>query len=563
MFRRHPLLFVSLALMAFAALAYLIAPTGTALAKLPQSSDRSLQGRIVSAFGPVSEARVRVSGDAPFVVSDARGAFSLKTDHLPPQSLKITAGKDGWFNNAKVAYPVDDAGDLFLNPLPPGDQADYRFVPPTVCAQCHNKLARYWDRSKMAHTTSNPRVLDMYNGTDADGNAGTGPGFLRDNPGRTGDCAVCHAPSAAASRQGSRDLNAALRSPRVEWDGISCDYCHKVRKVMLDPTSPSSMAARLKRHTPPRGNTLLVLGPYDDVVNSAMAAAYSPVFDQGRFCASCHAHFVPLPSGSQWDRRTVYSDAEWAGFGLSDEPRLPVQTTYFEWKQWQAQLPDGDSNKGKTCQNCHMSWRKEMLPYDNHVVDGHAREMWGVYRDPRNIRPHHFDGGTETQLQTALSMEIEGATDDGRLTVNIFITNTNGGHWVPTGETMRSVMLVVNATDSSGKPLELVKGPRLPAWAGDDGRADDFGNLPGAVFARVLEGRDGELHVPFWRATGIAFDTRIRPKTTETFAFEFALQDPDDEPTAEARLIYRPVVKPLAKSKKWLSADITIASRVW
>jgi hypothetical protein len=27
-----------------------------------------------------------------------------------------------------------------------------------------------------------------------------------------------------------------------------------------------------------------------------------------------------------------------------------------------------------------MSWRKDMLPYDNYVVDGMARRMWGTYR---------------------------------------------------------------------------------------------------------------------------------------------------------------------------------------
>lgn len=41
-----------------------------------------------------------------------------------------------------------------------------------------------------------------------------------------------------------------------------------------------------------------------------------------------------------------------------------------------------------------MSWRKEMLPYDNYVVDGMARNMWGTHRSPKNIRPHHSWTGT-------------------------------------------------------------------------------------------------------------------------------------------------------------------------
>lgn len=211
-----------------------------------------------------------------------------------------------------------------------------------------------------------------------------------------------------------------------------------------------------------------------------------------------------------------------------------------------------------------MSWRKEMLPYDNYVVDNNARNMWGTYRSPKKIHPHHFDGGTKTQLKTALSMEIEGKINGNKLDVNVYITNTNGGHWVPTGETMRSVMLVVNPVDSNGKSLKMIKGETLPEWTGKGNIEDgNYAGLPGSVFARVLQDDKGHLNVPFWRATSIAKDTRIRPKTTVTLSYEFALNDPDDEPTVEAKLIYRPVIRSLAKSKRWIVKDILITSSVW
>ena len=211
-----------------------------------------------------------------------------------------------------------------------------------------------------------------------------------------------------------------------------------------------------------------------------------------------------------------------------------------------------------------MSWRKEMLPYDNYVVDGHARDMWGTNRSPSNIRPHHFDGGTAIQLKTALAMEIEGEITEGMLNVNVFITNTNGGHWVPTGETMRSVMLLLNAADSEGLPLEMIKGPQLPEWTGrGNPETGNYAGLPGTVFARVLQDANGNLHSPFWNATSIAFDSRIRPKKTVTLEFQFAVSDPDDEPTVEAELIYRPVVKPLAQIKNWKVEDIPITSSAW
>jgi len=525
---------------------------------------RSIHGRVISQYGPVENARVRIAGEEKYTLTDRLGGFTLQTGHRPAASLKVTAGKEGWFNNGQIAYPVGRVRDIFLNPVYLGDRPYYRFVSPVTCSRCHVKLTRYWDKSKMAHTTSNPKVLDMYYGTDAFKRSGVDPGYKLDNPQNNGNCVTCHAPSVAASGNRSQDLKTALWSPRTEWDGISCDYCHKVRKVIRTKSTPSGWSPIMERQTPSRGNSILVFGPYDDVVNPPMAASYSPIFDKGQFCATCHSHIKKLGKEKIWDRTSIYTDAEWNGFGLEDNTYLPVQTTYQEWKHWQDQLPSDDANKGKKCQDCHMSWRKEMLPYDNYVIDGQARQMWGTKRSPRNIRPHHFDGGTETQLKTALAMEIEGEITDKVFNIRVYITNTNGGHWVPTGETMRSVMLVINAEDSKGKPLEMIKGKRLPQWAGI-GRSEvgNYAGMPGAVFARVLKDERGNINVPFWQAAGIAIDTRIRPKTTIELEYQFALDDPDDEPTAEARLIYRPVIKPLANFKNWTVQDIQITSSVW
>jgi hypothetical protein len=416
----------------------------------------------------------------------------------------------------------------------------------------------------MAHTTSNPKVLDMFYGTDAFNRQGIGPGYKLDNPDSDGNCIACHAPSVDPSGPWVQDLKSVLRSSRTEWDGISCDYCHKVRKVIKDKTKPSGVTAVLERQSASRGNSILVFGPYDDVTAPPMAASYNPVYDRGQFCSICHNHYKKLDDGKTWNRASVYSTAEWNGFDLKDNTYLPIQTTYREWKQWQDQLPADDSNKGKKCQDCHMSWRKEMLPYDNYVVDGMARNMWGTYRSPKNIRPHHFDGGTETQLKTALSLELEGEIVGNKLTVKAYITNTNGGHWVPTGETMRSVMLLVRVLDSNGKPLKMNTGNRLPPWTGT-GKVEDgnYAGQAGAVFARVLGDDEGNLNVPFWKATRIVSDTRIRSKTTETLEYEFTLEDPEDEPTAEASLIYRPVVRSLAGVKNWNTRDILITSAVW
>ena len=523
-----------------------------------------IRGRVISTYGPIENARARVAGDENYTLTDRQGQYELITVQPPGTQLLVTAGKEGWFNNGQVADRSGRIRDIFLNPVYLNDRSDYRFNSPVVCSRCHVKLTRYWDQSKMAHTTSNPKLLDMYYGTDAFQRQGIGPGYRLDNPGSQGNCTICHAPSIAGSVPLSQDLKTVLRNPWTEWDGISCEYCHKVRNVIRDKTRPSHKAALLERQSPARGNSILVFGPYDDVVVPPMAASFNQVFDRGEYCSICHNHFKKLDNGKIWDSSAVYSTAEWAGFGLEGKDYLPIQTTYQEWKQWQDQLPADDSNKGKKCQDCHLSWRKEMLPYDNYIVDGNARNMWGTFRSPKNIRPHHFDGGTETQLKTALSLEVEGERTAQQLTVHVYITNTNGGHWVPTGETMRSVMLLVKATDSNGKALEMTNGSRLPEWAGK-GRveAGDYAGVPGAVFARLLGDDQGNLNVPFWKATRVVSDTRIRPKKTVDLKFEFTVENPEDEPTVEASLVYRPVMRSLAKIKNWDVKDIKIATSVW
>jgi hypothetical protein len=523
-----------------------------------------IRGRVISEYGPVENARVRAAGDEKYTLTDRQGRYELATARPPGTRFMVTAGKEGWFNNGQVANASGRIRDIFLNPVFLNDSPGYRFNSPVVCSRCHIKLTRYWDQSKMAHTTSNPKLLNMYYGTDALQRQGVGPGYRLDNPKNEGNCAICHAPSAANSIPLSQDLESVIRNPWIEWDGISCEYCHKVRKVIQDKTRPSHYSAILERQSPARGNSILVLGPYDDVVVPPMAATYSPVYDRGEFCSTCHSHFKKLDNGKTWNSNQVYSSSEWKGFGLDGNAYLPIQTTYQEWKQWQDQLPADDANKGKKCQDCHMSWRKEMLPYDNYIVDGGARNMWGTYRSPKNIRPHHFDGGTETQLKTALALEVEGEIVDKKLLVHVYITNTNGGHWVPTGETMRSVMLLVKAMDSNGKVLDMNDGSRLPDWAGK-GRVEsgNYAGLSGAVFARVLGDDQGNLNVPFWKATRIVSDTRIRPKKTVDLKFEFAIEDPDDEPTVEASLIYRPAIRPLAEMKSWVVEDIKIATAVW
>src|SRR5210317_2070001 len=290
--------------------------TGAATAADEKRPAGTIRGRVTSTYGPVENARVRIIGEESFTLTDRQGRYELQTAHSPGDRVIVTAGKEGWFNNGQLANFSGHTRDIVLNPVYLADRADYRFISPVTCARCHVKLTRYYDQSKMAHTTSNPKVLNMYYGTDALLRKGMGPGYRLDNPRSQGNCTICHAPSVAGAIPWSQDLNDVLRSPRTEWDGISCDYCHKVRKVIKDKTKPSGRAAVLERQSPIRGNSILVFGPYDDVTAPPMAASYNPLFDTGQFCSLCHSHSQKLASGNTWDSSKVYTAAELEGFGL-------------------------------------------------------------------------------------------------------------------------------------------------------------------------------------------------------------------------------------------------------
>ncbi len=520
-------------------------------------------GRVFSPQGPVAGATVKVVGGRQSTRSDPDGTYHLES--FPPlyRPPVVAAGKPGFFNNLAYRGQGGSQQDVFLNPLYLADDPGYQFLSPATCFTCHGKVTRIWNQSKMSRATSNPRFLEMYYG-QGPGGGKRGPGFRRDFPNSEGDCAKCHAPSAAADPARSWDPRRILSSPRTEWPGVSCDYCHKVRKVVPTRRHPAGWAPVLERQRPVRGRSILVFGPYPDTVVPPMAASYNPLFDQGRFCATCHSQQKRLPPGKKWDRAKVYSDREWAALGFRDDGSLPLQTTYQEWKSWQDGLALGHPDKGKRCQFCHMSWQKKLLPYDNYLVEGMARRMWGVRREPGDIRPHHFEGGTKAQLAGAVGLELSGGIQGRVLTIQAHVSNTNGGHWVPTGEPMRNLLLLVSARGLDDKPLKLISGPRLPAWTGrGDPQEGDYAGLPGFAFARVLADDKGNLNVPSWRATRVAADTRLRPKATRVLTFRFQLEDPDDEPAVEAKLIYRPVVRPLAKAKGWSVKDILITSKAW
>src|SRR5262249_31537693 len=139
--------------------------------------------------------------------------------------------------------------------------------------------------------------------------------------------------------------NDLRRAEGVALQGVHCDYCHKIAEV--DNPQPGLTHGRfgLKLRRPAEGQ--LFFGPLDDVDRGD--DAYSPLYRESRYCASCHEGTV---------------------FGV------PVYTTYSEW------LASPAAREGKQCQDCHMA--------PTGLLTNLAPGKGGIPRDPKTLANHRF-----------------------------------------------------------------------------------------------------------------------------------------------------------------------------
>ena len=102
----------------------------------PLPSVPKLEGVLLDSDGPVAGARVRIQGNLAFVLTDARGRYSLPGSK--GHGKRIAAWKEGY----RIA---GGAGRLRLEPLPQEDNEDYAWIDPTpnpgqpqACGNCHD-----------------------------------------------------------------------------------------------------------------------------------------------------------------------------------------------------------------------------------------------------------------------------------------------------------------------------------------------------------------------------------------------------------------------------------------
>ena len=343
------------------------------------------------------------------------------------------------------------------------------------------------------------------------------------------DCASCHQPEPWLKKPFS-----ALESwPPASVEakrGISCEVCHKIAHV--DPTKPNfpglypatvTVLRRPAATAPP-----VQFGLLADATFSApqMRASYQPQLE-ALVCATCHQ-----------DKNDPDGDGDFEeNNGVISEP------TYLEWLN--SPYADPNSPKHATCVDCHMKATNALQACS--VLDP------PLNRPPGDVRNHSFPGTTSDFLDNAVSMTLAAKVLDNRLETTVILTNDKTGHYVPTGVTIRNMILLVEAIEvDSGKKLKHTGQQKVHALGGvGDPEKGYYAGLAGKLYAKINQDAKGTSPTFFTDAVSIKADNRLKPLEKDTTSYSFDLSTAKGSVEVRARLIYRRTWRALLDAKKW------------
>jgi len=500
-------------------------------------TERLLTGTVTDGDNPVPGAIIRWQTSENFVLSDNEGRFEILIKNNQVSNL-LTVWKEGFFNGGMEVKGDTKSVEFVLSYLPEKDNPNYVWVDPVPnpnddiknCGDCHASIIYdQWSKNGHAGSANNKLFLSLYNGTDLEGKAVVQPGYKLDYPYSNGNCANCHAPTAAVNNSLGVDMN---NLKGVDKLGVSCDFCHKVKDIKLkENTSAVTGVMHMELLRPPDDHQIF-FGPYTDVPDPDV---YSAKISKSIFCAPCHL-------GGYWG--------------------VPIYESYTEW------LASPYSEQGIECQDCHMT--------PDGIITNFAPDKGGVERDPTTIYTHRQPGSRDSSfLASAVEMRVKTYVTGNNLNVNIEIENIGAGHHVPTDQPMRNMILVVRAFDDDGTELNYLGENVIPFWGGRGSVTNgNYEGLPGKGFAKILfeswtqyerlrvDTKSQQIYpAPQWRTVKIKSDTRIPALKTDKSKYEFQLNKSGGTCTVDCLLIYRRTFKTWAKMKKWELKDIVLAEK--
>ncbi len=206
-----------------------------------------------------------------------------------------------------------------------------------------------------------------------------------------GLCLRCHAPALLQAQDTKWER-------KVSWEGVTCDFCHSVRSVTADVRTPFVLDVGQVKS-----------GPLRDAQPTIHGARYTNAFASSMICNPCHQ--------------------------FTNEKGLEVLSTYNEWQA--SPYPA----RSITCQTCHMR------STSGKVVDPTVKRVGST-----SVNLHEMPGGhSVTELNRALGAVIASERHGGTIDVTVQVTNKGAGHRLPTGSPLRSIVMVVQVDNGTGK----------------------------------------------------------------------------------------------------------------
>ncbi len=353
---------------------------------------------------------------------------------------------------------------------------DAEQIEPVVNCGCHSALLEDWGRSMHAKALVDPVYRLKLDEANKATDGALGP-----------FCEACHAPIAVMGGLSGKDPAAM---PPQAAQGVICAFCHQVTGT-TEPIGNTSQTFEADR---------VYKAQYDDANSPYHETAFSGFHMTAEFCGSCHN--VDHPS----------------------DPNLHLEATYTEWKNGPY------AKEGIVCQDCHMTPGPGVVkPYPGTAAAG------GPQRD--HIYLMTFAGGNvglgdavlaEERLKAAATLDIsapEILAGGEKAQIEVTITNSGAGHYLPTGLTeVRQMWLEVTAK----------------------GEGDEEEEIGRRVFGTVLEDAAGNSPVELWDAVAIASDDRIPPKESVSEKYEFEMPE-GEEVELVATLYYRSCSEEMAE----------------
>jgi hypothetical protein len=530
--------------------------------EMPDSSPDRITGMVSDSHGPLTGAVVRVQATENSTITDVAGRFTL-FGLAPGETVLVTAWAMGYYIGGVEALPGESV-EITLHAHTAEDNPDYQWLPSQFysgqgenqgCAECHSTTntdlnfmlpVDEWLLDAHSQSAANQRFLTMYTGQDVFGNQSPltryaytrgygsfplrpdpskpnyGPGYQLDFPDSAGNCAACHAPLAAVDNAYGVDPTSLTG---VALEGISCDFCHKIWDVHLDPDTglpyanmPGVLSYSFRR--PPDGHQFFG-GPLDDVAPGE--DTFVPIYRQSEYCAPCHFAIF-------WDTVVYNSFGEW------------MESSY------------SDPETGQTCQDCHMP------PLG--VRQFATTEAGGLERDPATIFSHRMPGAADEKLlQNALTMNVKAHCNDNRVVVEIELVNDKTGHSIPTDSPLRHLILLVEVTDENGENLDQLEGPTIPAWGGiGDYEEGYYAGVPGTAYAKILQELWTEVSPTgsYWNPTSILSDNRIPAMGSDKTMYTFQTRETLKTAKVSVTLLYRRAFIEIMDQKGWEVPDIVM-----